>query len=286
MSLEQLIPSVLEIKGPISAQIPLVFDSPHSGTDYPQDFEYVLAKEQLRFAEDTHVHDLFEHAGNFGAPFLHALFPRSYIDPNRSELDFDPVIIDGQWPVPLEPSSKARLGIGLVWTEVRSMGLIYDRKLTVDEVRNRIEKYWRPYHQSLEKLVATTYDKFGSVLHVNLHSMRNQGVASDPDGEVERCDFVIGDLHHRSCNPDITEHVVRMIKELGYTVALNFPYSGQLLVSRYSDPGNNKHSIQIEINRRLYMNEMTRKKHKGYRDFKNSLNVFIDNLAQFVANGF
>ncbi len=277
-----MIPSVLEIQGPLIAAVPLVFDSPHSGTSYPPDFDCVLAKEQLRFAEDTHVQDLFGHAGEIGAPLLHALFPRSYIDPNRSEWDLDPEIIDGKWPSALSPSSKALLGIGLIWSEVRSKGSIYDRKLSVAEVQNRIENYWRPYHQALGAIIEATHEKFGFVLHVNLHSMRSRGIDTDPDGPFERPDFVVGDRNHTSCSVVLTEQIVGALKDLGYTVAVNFPYSGQVLISRFSAPAANKHSVQIEVNRSLYMDEQTREKHGGYQVLRNNMNCFIENLAGLV----
>ena len=282
MPSERLIPTVLEIQGPLTAQRSLVFDSPHSGTIYPLDFDHVLTKKELRFAEDTHVQDLFGHAGEIGIPLLHALFPRSYIDPNRWEWDLDPEMLEGNWPSALEPSSKAQIGIGLIWREVRSRGSIYNRKLSVDEVQNRIEKYWRPYHQTLESLIEVAYENFGYVLHVNLHSMRNQGVISDPDGVVERPDFVIGDRNHTSCSPELTEQIASLLKDQGYRVSVNLPYSGQVLVSKFSDLASKKYSVMIEVNRRLYMDELTREKHSGYQEFRNCMSRFIENLAQLV----
>ncbi|MFT7147524.1 MAG: N-formylglutamate amidohydrolase, partial [Yoonia sp.] len=60
-----------------------MFDSPHSGSIYPDDFGHAIDRMILRRSEDAHVEELFSDVTDHGATLLHALFPRSYIDPNR-----------------------------------------------------------------------------------------------------------------------------------------------------------------------------------------------------------
>src|SRR5690606_14225696 len=100
---------------PTAAAIPLVCDSPHSGTRYPADFDYALSLAQLRQGEDTHVDALWAAAPQHGATLIAAQFPRAYIDPNRTLADLDPACLDGTWPDPLSPGEKTRLGKGLIW---------------------------------------------------------------------------------------------------------------------------------------------------------------------------
>ena len=97
---------------PVGTAVPLVLDSPHSGTDYPPDFGHVAPLALLRRSEDTHVEALFGDAPAYGATLLGALFPRSYIDANRALSDLDPDMLDGAWPEPLSPGQKTALGIG------------------------------------------------------------------------------------------------------------------------------------------------------------------------------
>ena len=92
--------------------LPIVCDSPHSGTSYPADFGHAVPMSLLRRGEDTHVAALWDRWPAHGATLIEATFPRTYIDPNRSEADLDPAQIDGQWPVPLAPSVKTRQGLG------------------------------------------------------------------------------------------------------------------------------------------------------------------------------
>ena len=105
-----LIDHVLELRvAENKTPIPLIFDSPHSGTDYPDDFDYACDFKTLEKAEDKYVDDLFEHAPDHGAALLRALFPRTYLDVNRARDDIDPALFEGGWPyedeMPINPSN-------------------------------------------------------------------------------------------------------------------------------------------------------------------------------------
>ena len=126
----------------------LVFDSPHSGTRYPADFDFACDLAALRRAEDTHVEKLFDFAPALGIGWVEALFPRSYLDVNRHDSEIDLSMIEGPWrgPVETDPAAlaKVRLGKGLVW-KLTDEGLpLYARKLSATEVAARIERCWRP----------------------------------------------------------------------------------------------------------------------------------------------
>ena len=57
------------------------------------------------------------------------------------------------------------------------------------------------------------------------------------------------------------------------------------LISAYSDPVNNKHCLQIEVNRKLYMNEITRKKISNYKRLKKDLHKLINEIKINLVNG-
>jgi N-formylglutamate deformylase len=103
--------------------LPIVCDSPHSGTAYPEDFGAVVPMSLLRRGEDTHVAALWDRWPEFGATLLEATFPRTYVDPNRNESDLDPAQIEGEWPVPLSPSIKTQQGLGLIWQRISKAGV-------------------------------------------------------------------------------------------------------------------------------------------------------------------
>ncbi|HEX2010798.1 MAG TPA: N-formylglutamate amidohydrolase, partial [Roseateles sp.] len=152
--------NALTVHLPTGQDLPLVCDSPHSGIEYPDDFTSSLPMARLRGGEDTHVDALWQDAPAHGATLIAARFPRSYIDPNRELADLDPELLAAPWPEPLAPGEKTRLGYGLIWRQVGKDLPIYDRKLTVAEVRGRIENCWKPYHAALGEAVESAHRRF------------------------------------------------------------------------------------------------------------------------------
>ncbi|MGI9383513.1 MAG: N-formylglutamate amidohydrolase, partial [Methyloligellaceae bacterium] len=261
----------------------LVFDSPHSGSAYPDDFDYVLDRVLLRQSEDAHIDALFVHVTDQGAPLLHAEFPRCYIDPNRALADFDVTLVEGDWPHPVAPGDKTGRGMGLVWRRMRSAGDIYDRRLSVAEVQRRIDVCWKPYHAALSSLIDETHERFGQVWHIDCHSMPAMGDETTADGPVARPDFILGDRDGTTCDSELTAFAQSILEGLGYDVTLNFPYAGVELVRAYSAPAEQRHSLQLEINRKLYMNETTFERSEGFEALRQDLVSFTRALADEFA---
>ena len=246
----------------VAGHTPLVLDSPHSGTVYPEDFRPVCDIATLRRAEDTHVEKLYAFAPATGAAWIEAHFPRSYLDANRDTTELDTALLDGPWTGPLSTDprvlSKVRLGKGLVW-KLTDEGLpIYDRLLTVDEVRGRIDSCWRPYHAAVAQAIDDAHARHGYSIHINCHSMPAiaGSHATDFPG-LAHADFVIGDRDGSTADPALSQKICEHLRERGYSVDYNHPYKGVELVRRHGRPAENRHSIQIEINRKLYMDEAT-----------------------------
>lgn len=255
--MKQTIPGVFELWLPEQAAAPVVFDSPHSGSEYPADFDTIAPADRLRRAEDMFVETLFDSAPAGGAAMLAALFPRSYIDPNRALHDLDRRLIEGGWPGDIRMTDKSRLGHGLIWRLCPPDIPMYGRKLTVAEVRARIDGYYHPYHRALRSALDRMRARFGIVYHVDCHSMPavSAPILAEPGRARQRADFVLGDRDGTSCSPEFTALIGDALRGMGYSVALNDPYKGVELVRAYSDPLGGCHSIQIEINRALYMDE-------------------------------
>src|SRR5438874_2551890 len=114
------------LSAPEEPVVPIVFDSPHSGTEYPEDFAPAVPAALLRQSEDTWVDDLYAAAPSHGATLLCARFPRVYIDPNRTLGDLDARLLAEPWSEPLQPGAKTQLGIGLIWRLLNSGEAIYD----------------------------------------------------------------------------------------------------------------------------------------------------------------
>lgn len=280
----ETIPGVLSVHGVDTQALPLVFDSPHSGTDYPADFAHTADPLRLRHAEDTHIADLWEGALKARAVLLEAHFPRSYVDANRAPDDMDPDQIDGTCPFPLNPTVKSRLGIGLCWTRVPPGGEpLYARRLTAEEVANRVATYHRPYQTRLRALLDASHARWGAVWHVNCHSMQEVASAmSTQERGTPRPDFVLGDRDGAACEPGLTETVRAFLLERGYSVAVNDPYKGMELIRANGDPAKGRHSMQIEVNRKLYMDEATREPNAGYDELKACFGALALHLSDYV----
>ncbi|HEY7689461.1 MAG TPA: N-formylglutamate amidohydrolase [Dongiaceae bacterium] len=269
-----VIPGVLMAEHPLmdgasEGAAPVVFDSPHSGTEYPADFAYAAPLSVLRRAEDAFVDELFAGAPRHGAGFLRALFPRSYVDPNRHEHEIDPKLLAEPWPHDFPHSPRAERGLGVVRRLVRATVPVYDRALTVGEIQARIDSYHRPYHDALKEMLDATHAHYGALWHVNCHSMKGsyKGKA--------RSDFVIGDRDGTSCGGEFTALVAETLRELGYRVGLNSPFKGAEIIIRHGAPQRNRHSLQIEVNRSLYMDEERIEKSSGFEKLKRDIDSLI-----------
>ena len=272
---------VLRVHGPAVPQRPLVLDSPHSGFEMPADFDSVLPAEALRDGEDCFIDVLWSPAAASGVPLLAALFPRTYIDPNRHPADIDPALLDAPWPGELRPSGKAALGKALVWRTLDDGRPLYDRLLTVAELQHRILHYHRPYHWALQTMLDSAHRRFGVVHHLNCHSMNAvSGAMGEGGAGVVRADFVLGDRDGTSCAPEFTAFVRDFLAGLGHEVKVNDPFKGVELVRAYADPPKGRHSLQVEINKRLYMAEEGIAKGPGFDVLQAQLMDLLDAIHE------
>jgi N-formylglutamate amidohydrolase len=268
---------------PQGSRAPVVLDSPHSGTAYPEDFRPAVPLSLLRQAEDAFVDELYGCGPRLGAILIAARFPRSYIDPNRSLLDVDTSLLDAPWLGPVSASRKTQLGIGLVWRVLDTGAPIYDRKLTVEEVKRRITDYHQPYQKAVKDALDSTHAHFGAVWHVNCHSMPAvSSIISEEGPGKPRPDFVLGDRDGTTCEPAFTAFVAGLLADMGYEVKVNDPYKGVELVRAFSDPEAGRHSLQIEVNRRLYLDERTGQKTPGFARLSRDIERMVRGICDFA----
>lgn len=272
--------NTLELIKPDQISTPLVLDSPHSGTHYPEDFAFACPLETLRAFEDQRVDELFKDAAfQNSVPLLRALFPRTYIDPNRSERDIPLHLIDGHWPYPTSPSARADAGHGLIRETIGTHKLkLYARKLSVAEVEHRITDYYRPYHAALTETLDRTYKDMGFYLHINCHSMTSAMIA--PFHPVNVPDFIIGDMDGTSCGVAFRRMLQMTLIKMGYHVAINIPYKGVEIVRRYGDPARGRHSLQLEMNKSLYLDGNNEKIEKKFNKLKSDLENLIQDVRE------
>jgi len=239
--------------------LPLVVASPHSGRHYPPAFVAAarLDRLALRRSEDGFVDELFQHAPGLGAPLLRANFPRAYVDANREPFELDPRMFADPLPTYANTrSARVAAGLGTIARVVANGADIYPGKLRLSEAMYRIRSYYWPYHNALRDLIADTRERFGGCILLDGHSMPSVGGPMDHDPGDNRVDFVVGDCHGTSCSPRVSRTIERSLRDLGYHVTRNAPYSGGFVTRHYGRPEQGVHAVQLEINRSLYMDEV------------------------------
>ena len=280
---QEAVNGVIDLRLPSRQTAPLIFASPHSGTDYDPAFvaSSRLDEKSLRRSEDSFVDEIFAGAPESGAPLLCALYPRAYLDPNREPYELDPEMFSDPLPSHVKTrSDRVRAGFGTIARMVASGAEIYAGKMSYAEAERRIDTLYRPYHQALEELIETTLRDFGAAFVLDCHSMPSVGGPTDRDRGTPRPDIVLGDRFGASCKPAVVETAERILRDLDFSVRRNEPYAGAFTTAHYGQPGRRVHALQIEVNRRLYMNEATVARSRDLPELKRKMSRFIAVMAE------
>jgi len=278
--------SAVEVLSPPAVTSPVIFASPHSGRDYPVDLlrNSRLDRHALRQSEDSYVDLLFDESPRYGAPLLRALFPRAYVDVNRSRDELDPRMFADDLPRSADTrSSRVIAGLGVIPRIVADGHDIYSRKLYYFDARRRISACYDPYHASLSRLIEEARAQFGCAVLIDCHSMPSAGGAPFRSGEP-RIDFVLGDRFGSSCAPFVTEIAEDTLASLDYEVARNAPYAGGFVAASYGRPKKGVHVLQIEINRALYLDERRIARTEGFEKLRRSMQFLIQRLTALRAD--
>jgi len=275
--------ALFEVREPASHAIPFVYNSPHSGRIYPPEFiaQSRLEGISIRRSEDHYVDELFADASALGAPLLLANFPRAYLDVNREPYELDPRMFDGLLP-PYANINSLRVagGLGTIPRIVAENMEIYARRLSVQEGLDRIEAVYKPYHAALRRLIARTHVQFGFGVLIDCHSMPgNVRVA----GTNARPDFIIGDRYGTSASAELSRAAVAILEEMGFTAIRNKPYAGGFITEHYGRPSRGLHALQIEVNRSIYVDEVTLEKRSDFALVAAAITAFMRQMAVYVA---
>lgn len=253
-----------------------VFDSPHSGNSYPPGLirRTRLDGLRLRASEDALVDRLFAPAVRFGAPLLAATLPRAWLDLNRAPEELDPALIKGVHAPVMNPRVAA--GLGVVPRLVAEGAAIYDGKLTLAEVAERIRTVHTPYHARLGELLVHAREVFGTAILFDCHSMPSEALRAAPRVRGRVPEIILGDRFGASAARGIVAATQRAFEEAGFVVARNAPFAGGHIVRRHGRPSQDVHAVQIEIDRGLYLDQRRVEAGPGFDDT-------ADRLAQVIA---
>jgi N-formylglutamate amidohydrolase len=254
----------------------VIFASPHSGCDYPDWFLHgtSLPISTLRSSEDAFVDRLIAPATRYGAVTLSSRIPRCIVDLNRGEDEIDPMVVRD---VPRHPLNQRTLaGLGVIPRVVSQGRVIHNRQIDKSEAARRIDLCWRPYHQALTALIAEARRRFGQAILIDMHSMPHDSLSHL---QGMRPDMVLGNRHGLSASARVSDEVCAAIKDGGWRIRRNSPFSGAYICSAYGKPAQNIHVVQLEIDRSLYMDEKTITPRPDFDRFAGRIEGVIKRMA-------
>ncbi|TMM52305.1 N-formylglutamate amidohydrolase [Sulfitobacter sabulilitoris] len=258
----------------------VVFASPHSGRDYGWRFlrSSVLDEHAIRSSEDAFVDQLFDCAPKFGASFIKAGAPRAFVDMNRSADELDPALIEGVRRQGHNP--RIASGLGVIPRVVANGRAIYSGKMTLEEATRRIDTYWRPYHEMLQRLLDQARQRHGQAVLIDCHSMPHEAMDGVVRSGMTRPDVVLGDRFGAAASGEVMDRVEAAFAAAGFVVTRNAPFAGAYITQAYGRPSRAQHAVQVEIDRSLYMNERLIRPNGDFDSVKAALRTVIAEVAQ------
>jgi N-formylglutamate amidohydrolase len=243
---------LFSVIGPRHPASPVVIAVPHAGRDYPPALRAIarVGVERLAALEDRFADMLCSDAARDGAAIVVANRARAWIDLNRDPREIDPAMIspppDPAW---LVQSAKLRAGLGLLPRRLGSIGELWTRRLSPDDVAERLSDLHEPYHAAIADRLRRARAAFGHALLIDCHSMPPLGA----DRGRAPAQIVLGDRFGASADPGLTDLAGRIVIASGLRVARNAPYAGGYTLDRHGAPRRGIHALQVEYDRGLYL---------------------------------
>lgn len=242
---------------------------PHSSAMVPEDVrvEIVLSdaelERELLEMTDWYTDELFALAGSEALMVCHPV-SRLVVDPER-------FVDETQEPM-------ASRGMGVVYSRT-SRGELLRHNLTPTERAALIERYYMPHHARLQEAVDAALAQWGGCIVVDCHSFPSRPLPYEEDQQEVRPQICIGtDSYHTPAW--LAETATKLFQSAGFSVALNQPFAGALVPAAYHVCDPRVLAVMIELNRGLYMDEMTGERLPGFSTLASQLGGLLINLIE------
>jgi N-formylglutamate deformylase len=259
---------------------PLVVTLPHSGEEAPPEAPWLasLSREVYLMDLDRFVDELYEPAlTRLQIPRLTTRVHRYAVDLNRYPEDIDSDTVAGA-PLPGGTHTK-----GFHWAKSTKGDRILSAPIPAETHAILVAKYHDPFHQEFEAICAPLRRRFGRLFHLDCHSMPSRGTGAHADAGSRRPDVVVSDFEGTSSRKDFVEAIVASFRAQGLEVSINWPYKGGRITQRYGRPAQNHHTVQIELNRALYLDESTRERlEPGFATLQQTLDRMLSDVSEFI----
>lgn len=264
-------------------EFPMVISVPHSGKVIPEEFLKNVNKslKELRSNDDSFVDELLKGAVDAGIPTIKMNVNRVFVDVNRDKIEIDPnMYFDYPSQDNCSESRRCRVGLGVIHRIDAQNKNIYNALISFEEAQERIKNVYDVYHKRLQQIIDKTIKKFGFCFLLDCHSMPSKICSMMQDTDI--IEFCLGNLFEQSCPPEIYEHLKKDLDAKGYNVLYNCPYSGAFITFNYCQPRKKVYTLQLEVNRGLYMDEELLEKNAGFQHISSDISSSVHNLAKFL----
>lgn len=258
-------PRTFSVEEPRAVETPVIVEIPHAGIYIdPESLAHCTAPgKSIGQDADLYVSELFQSAPDFGAHLIYSHLSRYVCDLNRSEDDLDAHTTQG--------GTVASSPHGVVWRKTTEGRPALLAPLARTEIERRLKLIYRPYHEALYDLVQKKREKFGFVILLCGHSMPSFGRLGE-----RRADVVPGSRGRTTTASAVLEVAERAAADARYDLAHDAPYRGGFTTGHYGSPTFHIHAMQIELARRIYMDEVSLSRIDG--EFQRCSN-FCDSLV-------
>lgn len=239
------------------SEVPFFVTIPHSGERVPELTPWLknLSEEILMSDVDRYVDVLYKPAlEKLNIPFQTTEWHRYAVDLNRQPEDVDQASVIGA----AKPAG-AHLD-GYHWVMTKNEVQLMPAPMSRETHQKLTQLIYDPFHSKVKEI----YDSFrqkkqSSIYHIDAHSMPSLGTRMHKDPGERRADIVISDCLGKSCSSSFRDLVIAAYVTAGFKVGYNWPYLGGKVTEQYGHPDRGQHVLQVELNRSLYMDEVTKK---------------------------
>lgn len=222
---------------------PLIISCPHDGSEIPPELAgRMLPEAQIAPDTDWYISRLYAPLSrHLEATVLVPRYSRYVVDLNRAP--------DGAALYP------GRQETGLVPTLRFDGEAVYrpGYEPQDEEIADRVERYWRPYHRALQAQIQRVLDRHGRVLLWEAHSIRAE-VPMFFEGRLP--DLNIGTADGRTVRPDTAARIAAALAApSGYRHVINGRFKGGYITRHYADPERGIEAVQLEMAQACYMDE-------------------------------
>jgi len=222
---------------------PILISTPHAGIEVPDAISARFTDAGRAVGDtDWHLEKLYDFAPPLGLSLLCSQFSRYVVDLNRSPDNAS--LYPGQNVTELCPTTSF---------DMEPLYLSGDEP-SEDEIKERVERYWRPYHDALSAEIERIKADHGYCILFEGHSIRHE-VTRFFDGKLR--DLNWGTNHGASADPKLIDFIYDSTKNHApnLTQVTNGRFKGGYITRQYGDPAAQIHAVQLEMAQRVYMDE-------------------------------